>query len=111
VDYSNAMLERARERVRREGWKNVELVWADAAGIELEEKVDAALCTLAIGVIPDYRRALERMVALVKPGGRLALGDAKRSSLWYGRPLIGWRISWGSGRLTWCLGGRGRRWK
>ncbi len=84
VDYTSAMLDRARERVKREGWENVELIRGDAARIDLERKFDAALCTLAIGVIPDYRGALDRMVAHVKPGGWLAIGDAKRSSGWYG---------------------------
>lgn len=87
VDYTPDMLARARERVEREGWKNVELVQGDAARIDLGRKFDAALSTLAISVIPDYRGALECMLAHVKPGGRLAIGDAKRSSRWYGRPF------------------------
>lgn len=35
VDYTSDMLVRAKERVEREGWKNVELIQADAARIEL----------------------------------------------------------------------------
>ncbi len=87
VDYTSAMLARASNRVEREGWKNVELIQQDAAHIDLGRKFDAALCTLAMGVIPDYRRALDRMVSHVRPNGRLAIGDAKRSSLWVGRPF------------------------
>ena len=87
VDYTLDMLARARERVEREGWKNVELVQGDAARIDLGRKFDVALSTLAISVIPDYRGALDRMLAHVKPGGYLAIGDAKRSSRWYGRPF------------------------
>lgn len=84
VDYTAAMLARAQLRVDRKGWENVELIQSDAAGIDLGRNFDAALCTLAIGVIPDYRSALDRMVEHVKPGGRLAIGDAKRSSGWKG---------------------------
>lgn len=87
VDYTFDMLARARERVEREGWKNVGLIQGDAARIELGRNFDAALCTLAISVIPEYRSALDRMGAHVKPGGRLAVGDAKRSSRWFGRPF------------------------
>ena len=87
VDYTSDMLARAQERVEREGWKNVELIQTDAAGIELGRTFDAALSTLAISVIPDYRGALERMLAHVKPGGYLAIGDAKHSSRWYGLPF------------------------
>jgi len=84
VDYTSAMLARAQERVNREGWLNVELIQSDAALIDLERKFDAALCTLAMGVIPDYRAALNRMLGHVKPGGWLAIADAKRSSGWNG---------------------------
>ena len=87
VDYTSDMLARAQERVDREEWKNVELIQGDAAHIELGRTFDAALSTLAISVIPDYRGALDRMFAHVKSGGYLAIGDAKRSSRWYGRPL------------------------
>jgi len=85
VDYTAAMLARAREQVERRGWKNVELIQRDVTRIDLGRKFDAALCTLAMSVIPDYRGALERMVAHVKPGGRLAISDGKRSSRRYGR--------------------------
>ena len=87
VDYTSDMLSRAQERVEREGWKNIELIQGDAARIELGQTFDAALSTLAISVVPDYRGALDRMLAHVKPGGYLAIGDAKRSSRWYGRPF------------------------
>ena len=87
VDYTSDMLARAKERVEHERWKNVELIQADAARIELGRMFDAALSTLAISVIPDYRSALDRMLAHVKPGGYLAIGDAKRSSRWYSRPF------------------------
>jgi len=87
VDYTSDMLARAQERVEHEGWNNVELIQADAARIELGKTFDASLCTLAISVIPDYHGALARMLAHVRPGGYLAIGDAKRSSRWYGRPF------------------------
>lgn len=89
VDYTAAMLDRAREQIDRAGWKNVELVQSDAARLDLDRTFDAALCTLAMGVIPDESGVLNRMLAHVKPGGWLAVGDAKRSSLWYGR-LLNW---------------------
>jgi demethylmenaquinone methyltransferase/2-methoxy-6-polyprenyl-1,4-benzoquinol methylase len=80
VDYTDAMLARAREQVKREGWKNVELLYADAVSINLGQTFDAALSTLAIGVIPDYRNTLKRMMEHLIPGGRLAIGDVKRST-------------------------------
>ncbi len=95
VDYTAAMLARARARVEREGWKNVELIQCDAAQMDLKQTFDAALSTLAIGVIPDYRGALNRMICHLKPGAWLAIGDAKLSMRWYG-PLLNW-IAYGLG--------------
>ncbi len=63
VDYTAAMLDRARARIQRHGWKNVELIQADASTLDLECQFDAALSTLAIAVIPDSRSAFDRMAA------------------------------------------------
>jgi demethylmenaquinone methyltransferase/2-methoxy-6-polyprenyl-1,4-benzoquinol methylase len=109
VDYTAAMLARAREQVERAGWKNVELIQSDAARVNLKQKFDAALCTLAMGVIPDEREALNRMIAHVKPSGWIAVGDAKRSSRWYGRSinwvadLLGYGAAEVMTRQTWEL--------
>lgn len=77
IDLTEGMLEQARERVRREGWQNVTLVQGEAARLELTEPVDAVLCTLAIGLIPERKQALRRMVETLKPGGRILIADAK----------------------------------
>ncbi len=109
VDYTAAMLTQANEQVKRKGWKNVELIQSDAARIDFKQKFDVALSTLAMGVIPDQRGALDRMVAHVKPDGRIAIGDAKRSSRWYGRPwnwladLLGYGVAEVMTRQTWEL--------
>ncbi len=95
LDYTGPMLARAQERVECSGWKNVVLIQADAGRMDLKQKFDAILCTLAFGVIPDERGALERMLAHLKPGGHLAIGDARVSSRWYGR-LLNW-IPYGLG--------------
>ncbi len=83
VDYTPAMLAQARRRVERQGWRNVELLQADAAQLELDEQFDAVLCTLATTVIPGWQAALQRAVAHVKPGGRLVVADFCFSERWY----------------------------
>ncbi len=101
VDYTGAMLARAQDRIQREGWQNVELIQADAARIKLNQEFDAALSTLAMGVIPDYRSALERMQSVLKPGGWLAVGDAKLSSGRFNRLLnwIGYLLGYGAAEV------------
>ena len=83
VDYSPDMLAGAADVVRRRGWANVELVEGDAAEISYRGEFDAALCTIALSVIPGWQETLRRMVEAVRPGGRLVVMD--------GRPGTGWR--------------------
>jgi demethylmenaquinone methyltransferase/2-methoxy-6-polyprenyl-1,4-benzoquinol methylase len=87
VDRSPAMLNQARERVRRYGWSNVELIQCDVTDLDSdllakagvtapEEGFDAALCTLGLTVIPDWKKAWTSMLAMVRPGGGIAVMDA-----------------------------------
>ena len=84
MDCTRAMLERARQKVARHRWQGVALVEADAARLPLaSESCDAVLCSYAMVIIPDYRRAIAEAVRVLKPGGRLALLEPKRgSALW-----------------------------
>jgi hypothetical protein len=67
----------------------VELIQAGAAHIDLKQTFDAAMSTLAIGVIPDYRNTLNRMMEHLNPCGRLSIGDANRSS-----GIVGLSFNW-----------------
>ena len=107
LDYTPAMLHEAERLVSRRGWTNVELIQGDAAELSMERRVDAALSTLAMSVIPNYRQALQRMVAAVRPGGRVGIADAQRSERAYARPfnvvadLLGWGAAADVARRPW----------
>lgn len=77
VDLTDAMLDRARERVEREGWANVELVQSDAAAYVFPEGVDGVLSTAAITLVPEYDAVIRRAAAALAPGGRLSIFDFK----------------------------------
>lgn len=77
LDHSPAMLKEAQALVDRHGWKNVELVEGDAAQLSLGRVVDAAACVMAVANIPDYREAMRRMVAHVRPGRRVVVADGR----------------------------------
>ena len=79
IDLTPQMLARARIRVLGNGWANVRLREVDVcalSGADLGEPFDAALCTLGLSVIPQWHSAWDVMLALVRPGGRLAVMDA-----------------------------------
>lgn len=98
LDYTPAMLVQAQDLVRRRGWNNVELVQGDAAQYSSPRPVNAALSTLAMSVIPDHRQALQRMIAPVRFGGRVAIADARRSERAYARPFnfVADSLGWGA---------------
>jgi ubiquinone/menaquinone biosynthesis C-methylase UbiE len=88
LDYSDTMLSYARSRIEQHHWRNVSLQQGDATQLNLKAgSVNAALCTLAIGLMPDPRLVLERMLEALRPGGILLIADGKLSTRWYG-PLI-----------------------
>jgi S-adenosylmethionine-diacylgycerolhomoserine-N-methlytransferase len=81
IDLTPEMLARARARVSRHGWTNVRLLDRDICAPPddaLGAPFDAAICTLGLSVIPGWERAWEAMLALVRPGGRVAVMDAGR---------------------------------
>jgi ubiquinone/menaquinone biosynthesis C-methylase UbiE len=87
LDYTQAMLDEARQLVKERGWQNVELLRADASGLDLNEKFDGVLWMLAASVVPAWQEALKRAVAHLKPGGWLVIADARLSERWYARPF------------------------
>lgn len=93
VDYSPAMLKQAQKLVKRKRWKNVELIECDAAKLDLGHRVDAAVSTLAMAVIPDHREALKRMAAHVHPGGRVVVAECKLSDTVPGLNRIARKVS------------------
>lgn len=79
VDYTRAMLEKAKARCERQGLGNVRLIEADAATVNLEGEVfDRVICTHALSIIPRSREALRKAVGALKPGGRMVVCDLKR---------------------------------
>ncbi|MBI4303689.1 MAG: methyltransferase domain-containing protein [Chloroflexi bacterium] len=76
VDIAPGMLERARERARKNHWSNIEFITGDVSQIQLPE-ADAAAAFWCMVSIPNYRTALENIVSSLRPSGRLAILDFK----------------------------------
>lgn len=86
VDLSPRTLELARRRCRKRGWDNVELVEHSASTFQTEERFDAAICSFAIEIVPEWKPALARTLEAVVPGGRLAIVGFRDSD------RRGWRL-------------------
>ena len=81
IDLSDDMLARASQRVRRNGWSNVELIRSPVAAAQIPVQADAALFALAHDVLRDPA-SVANVVAHVRPGGRVATAGVKWAPLW-----------------------------
>lgn len=103
VDASAHMLHQARRRADSAGWNNVRLIEADATALDAEtldagDGFDAVLSTYALSLMPRWPRAVSVMVAVARPGGRVAVVDMQKP--------VGWARPWTPlARLACLLGG------
>jgi ubiquinone/menaquinone biosynthesis C-methylase UbiE len=77
VDLTDAMLDRAKDRVATNGWSNVSLVQSDAVDFEFPTEVDAILSTYALTQVPDCADVIAHGAAALSGGGRWVVLDLK----------------------------------
>lgn len=82
VDLTEAMLGEARQRVRANGWDNIELVEADAASYHFPSRTNGILSTFAVTLATGYDSILRRAAGALVPCGRLAVMDLKLPERW-----------------------------
>jgi demethylmenaquinone methyltransferase/2-methoxy-6-polyprenyl-1,4-benzoquinol methylase len=87
IDASEGMLAQARQLVRRHDWKNVRLMQQDAAGLDLEDPVDAVYFSLSYSALPDREPVLLKAWEALRSGGRLVIMDAGLPASRLGRLL------------------------
>jgi demethylmenaquinone methyltransferase/2-methoxy-6-polyprenyl-1,4-benzoquinol methylase len=78
VDLTPGMLDIARVRVERSGWKNVELIHSDIAAYDFQEGINGVLSTGVFGYIPEYDSVIKAAYESLLPGGHLAILDGKK---------------------------------
>jgi demethylmenaquinone methyltransferase/2-methoxy-6-polyprenyl-1,4-benzoquinol methylase len=82
VDLTDAMLDRARHRVDRVGWRNVELVQSDAAAFSFPHGMNGVLSTFALTLVPEYDDVIRNATRALVAGGRMVVLDLKRPEGW-----------------------------
>jgi demethylmenaquinone methyltransferase/2-methoxy-6-polyprenyl-1,4-benzoquinol methylase len=82
VDFSSEMLQKAKEKIKKENWANIELIEIDITKFEnkLDKKFDAGVCTLGMSIIPDYKSAYYNLLSNVKKQGEIIIGDMQLAS-------------------------------
>lgn len=77
ADLSEAMLAKAAHRVRKFGWRNVQLHQADVGAWSFPEHVNGVLATFALTLIPHYADVIARGARALVPGGRFVMVDIR----------------------------------
>jgi S-adenosylmethionine-diacylgycerolhomoserine-N-methlytransferase len=98
VDLCEPLLEVAKARIERNGWKNVRTVHADATEYRPEEQADLVTFSYSLTMIPDWFAALENAYAMLKPGGRIGVVDFYVSRTYPEKPFV--KHSWAT-RTFW----------
>jgi phosphatidylethanolamine/phosphatidyl-N-methylethanolamine N-methyltransferase len=81
IDLSSSMLEKARERVKRERLRNVRLLEMDAASLTFaDDSFDIVYAPYLVSVVPDPVKVVREMHRVTKPGGKIIVLNHFRSA-------------------------------
>jgi phosphatidylethanolamine/phosphatidyl-N-methylethanolamine N-methyltransferase len=87
IDLTGSMLDKARDRVTREGLKNIRLLEMDAADLKFADGTfDIVYAPYLISVVPDPVSVAREMWRVCRPGGRVIFLNHFRSI----NPVLAW---------------------
>lgn len=76
VDFTDAMITKARQNTEKLGFNNVEFRQGDIENLPLNnETVDIAVSNCVLNLVPDKRRAFSEMYRVLKQGGHFSISD------------------------------------
>jgi ubiquinone/menaquinone biosynthesis C-methylase UbiE len=87
VDFSSKMLNKAKEKIKKNKWENIELIQADVTKFQykIDKKFDVGVCTLGMSIIPEYKSTYYNLVSHIKKEGEVIIGDMQLASGWRAR--------------------------
>jgi phosphatidylethanolamine/phosphatidyl-N-methylethanolamine N-methyltransferase len=81
IDLSTSMLDKARERVAREGLRHVRLIEMDAARLTFaDDAFDIVYAPYLVSVVPDPIQVVREMKRVCRPGGKIIILNHFRSA-------------------------------
>lgn len=76
IDMTPAMIEKARENIRKSGMEHVEIVEGRADEIPLaDDSADVVTSNGVINLVPDKQRAFREIRRILRPGGTIQISD------------------------------------
>ena len=74
------MLNVAKKRCEKYSWSNINLINSNILDFKTDTRGDFALSTAAMGIIPEYCKAIDLVMDNLKEGGRFVILDMKLSN-------------------------------
>lgn len=76
IDFTDKMIEKARENADKLGFNNVEFRLGDIENIPLSEnRADVVVSNCVLNLVPDKRKAFTEMFRILKKGGHFSVSD------------------------------------
>ena len=76
IDFTDAMLEKARKNNAKLGFQNVEFVKGDIEDMPLDDnQFDVVISNCVLNLVPDKRKAFAEIRRVLKPGGHFCVSD------------------------------------
>ena len=80
IDLAPEMLDKAREKIARNGWRHLKVLEMDALNLKFEENAfDYAMAFHVVSVVPDATRLMHEVLRVTKPGATVVIINHFRS--------------------------------
>ena len=74
IDFSEGMLDQAKQKAAEHQMSHVELHRMDAGAMEFkDDSFDTVVAAYVVTAVPDYRRVVSEMIRVCRPGGRIIM--------------------------------------
>jgi phosphatidylethanolamine/phosphatidyl-N-methylethanolamine N-methyltransferase len=74
IDFSEGMLDQAKQKAAEHRMDHVELHRMDAGEMEFkDDSFDTVVAAYVVTAVPDYRKVVSEMIRVCKPGGRIIM--------------------------------------
>jgi len=76
IDFTEAMIEKARENAEKLGFNNVEFRYGDIERIPMTaNKADVVISNCVLNLVPDKLKAFNEIYRILRPGGHFSVSD------------------------------------
>ncbi|PJJ74667.1 methyltransferase family protein [Thermoflavifilum aggregans] len=76
IDFTPAMIEKARENAQKLGFENVEFILGDIEQMPVDDEIaDVVISNCVLNLVPDKQKVFSEIYRVLKPGGHFSISD------------------------------------